>query len=171
MVTGDSQEEVLIFRDRQTDKHFIIIYISPLSSSLSSTDKFAGVPPLVGENATLVEPTAVLQHGDQASAVQVTSLLVKEYYDSRQTQASNQSFNSKLSHSSCLYSIYSLCVVGDEKGGLDPPAYTGLLFNGSGGFCKGTLFSELDPCSTTERRLRKYEAATKRQVLFARVCI
>ena len=28
MVIGDSQDEVLIFRDRQTDKHFIIIYIS-----------------------------------------------------------------------------------------------------------------------------------------------
>ena len=32
VVTGDSQEEVLIFRDRQTDKHFIIIYISSSSS-------------------------------------------------------------------------------------------------------------------------------------------
>ena len=28
VVTGDSQEEVIIFRDRQTDRHFIIIYIS-----------------------------------------------------------------------------------------------------------------------------------------------
>ena len=27
MVTGDSQEEVLIFRYTQTDRHFIIIYI------------------------------------------------------------------------------------------------------------------------------------------------
>ena len=28
VVTGDSQEEVIIFRDRQTDRHFTIIYIS-----------------------------------------------------------------------------------------------------------------------------------------------
>ena len=28
MVTGDSQEEVMIFRDTRTDKHFIIKYIS-----------------------------------------------------------------------------------------------------------------------------------------------
>ena len=28
MVTRDSQEEVLIFRYKQTDTHFIIIYIS-----------------------------------------------------------------------------------------------------------------------------------------------
>ena len=28
MVTGDSQEEVIIFRDTQTDRHSIIIYIS-----------------------------------------------------------------------------------------------------------------------------------------------
>ena len=28
MVTGDSQEEVLIFRYKQTDTHLIIIYIS-----------------------------------------------------------------------------------------------------------------------------------------------
>ena len=33
VVTGDSQEEVMIFRDRQTDRHFIIIYISSSSSS------------------------------------------------------------------------------------------------------------------------------------------
>ena len=28
VVTGDSQEEVMIFRDTQTHRHFIIIYIS-----------------------------------------------------------------------------------------------------------------------------------------------
>ena len=28
MVTGDSQEEVMIFRYKQTNRHFIIIYIS-----------------------------------------------------------------------------------------------------------------------------------------------
>ena len=28
MVTGDFQEEVIIFRDKQTHTHFIIIYIS-----------------------------------------------------------------------------------------------------------------------------------------------
>ena len=33
MVTGDAQEEVLIFRDKHTNTHFIIIYISSLSSS------------------------------------------------------------------------------------------------------------------------------------------
>ena len=27
MVTGDSKEEMLIFRDKHTDRHFIIIYI------------------------------------------------------------------------------------------------------------------------------------------------
>ena len=37
-------------------------------------------------------------------------------------------------HVFTLFTLYSLCVVGDEKGGLDPPAYTGLLFHGSGGF-------------------------------------
>ena len=31
VVTGDSQEEVIIFRDRQTDRHIIIIYISATS--------------------------------------------------------------------------------------------------------------------------------------------
>ena len=31
VVTGDSQEEVIIFRDRQTDRHIIIIYISSSS--------------------------------------------------------------------------------------------------------------------------------------------
>ena len=31
MVTGDSQEEVLIFRDKQTHKHFIIIYINNIN--------------------------------------------------------------------------------------------------------------------------------------------
>ena len=37
VVTGNSQEEVMIFRDTQTDKHFIIIYISPSSSPWSSS--------------------------------------------------------------------------------------------------------------------------------------
>ena len=32
VVTGDSKEEVFIFRDRQTDRHFIIIYISSLQT-------------------------------------------------------------------------------------------------------------------------------------------
>ena len=36
VVTGDSQEEVIIFRDTQTDRHCIIIYISSSSSSSSS---------------------------------------------------------------------------------------------------------------------------------------
>ena len=34
MVTGDSQEEVMIFRDTQTDKHFIIIYISSVFNTI-----------------------------------------------------------------------------------------------------------------------------------------
>ena len=34
VVTGDSREEVIIFRDKQTDRHFIIIYISPSTSIL-----------------------------------------------------------------------------------------------------------------------------------------
>ena len=44
MVTGASQEEVMIFRDTQTDKHFIIIYISPssLSSPSSSPSSSSG---------------------------------------------------------------------------------------------------------------------------------
>ena len=33
VVTGDSQEEVMIFRYKQTNRHFIIIYISSKSSS------------------------------------------------------------------------------------------------------------------------------------------
>ena len=38
VVTGDSQEEVIIFRDRQTDRHFIIIYILTCSDqSLAKT--------------------------------------------------------------------------------------------------------------------------------------
>ena len=38
MVTGDSHEEVIIFRDRQTDRHFIIIYILTCSDqSLAKT--------------------------------------------------------------------------------------------------------------------------------------
>ena len=40
MVIGESQAEVIIFRDTQTDRHFIIIYISsspPSSLSTSST--------------------------------------------------------------------------------------------------------------------------------------
>ena len=41
VVTGDSQEEVIIFRDRQTDRHFTIIYISSPSSSSSSTSYFS----------------------------------------------------------------------------------------------------------------------------------
>ena len=36
MVTGDSQEEVMIFRYKQTNRHFIIIYISSSSSSGAS---------------------------------------------------------------------------------------------------------------------------------------
>ena len=36
VVTGDSQEEVLIFRYKQTDTHFIIICISSSASSLWS---------------------------------------------------------------------------------------------------------------------------------------
>ena len=32
VVTGDSQEEVMIFRDTQTNRHCIIIYISPYLS-------------------------------------------------------------------------------------------------------------------------------------------
>ena len=41
MVTGDSHEEVIIFRDRQTDRHFIIIYISPSSISSHHLNKVA----------------------------------------------------------------------------------------------------------------------------------
>ena len=36
MVTGDSQEEVIIFRYKQTDRHFIIIYISATVTTLTS---------------------------------------------------------------------------------------------------------------------------------------
>ena len=38
VVTGDSQEEVIIFRDTQTDRHFIIIYISSSLLSPSQVD-------------------------------------------------------------------------------------------------------------------------------------
>ena len=38
VVTGDSQEEVMIFRDTHTDKHCIIIYISSSSLSLDSVN-------------------------------------------------------------------------------------------------------------------------------------
>ena len=41
MVTGDSQEEVIIFRDRQTDRHFIIIYISASSPASSPSSSIA----------------------------------------------------------------------------------------------------------------------------------
>ena len=41
MVTGDSQEEVLIFRYTQTDRHFIIIYISSSSSSSPSSSSYS----------------------------------------------------------------------------------------------------------------------------------
>ena len=37
VVTGDSQKEVMIFRDTHTNIHFIIIYVSSLSSSSGFT--------------------------------------------------------------------------------------------------------------------------------------
>ena len=67
MVTGDSQEEVLIFRYTQTDRHFIIIYISTPRTAKSksqnqknikifvlSSDGIAGL--LGGETTTTAAP-------------------------------------------------------------------------------------------------------------------
>ena len=39
MVTGDSQEEVMIFRYKQTNRHFIIIYISSHNHQLTYSSK------------------------------------------------------------------------------------------------------------------------------------
>ena len=55
VVTGDSQEEVMIFRDKQTHTHCIIIYISSSSSSsLVASEKALGWSDLiVGQWQTL----------------------------------------------------------------------------------------------------------------------
>ena len=69
MVTGDSQEEVIIFRDTQTDRHFIIIYISS-SPSLSSS---VGVTLISGK---LLKGSSPDQRKHEVAEIEIIQIMI-----------------------------------------------------------------------------------------------